>query len=163
MSCFWKRPAAERGQAFVEMAISLVFLLILLSVTIEAGWALYTMIALRDAAQEAASYAAICPVPGVSNDYPKVISRLRTSASAPINMADVSDIRVCVINPASPPTSCAAQALLSPALGLDIRVEAAVNHQILAPFVGSFIGTNTIPIRVDVSDAILRLSTTDCQ
>jgi Flp pilus assembly protein TadG len=146
-------PRGERGQSFVELAISIVFLLTLLAAMIDLGWAFYTLISLRDAAQEAAVYASMCP-----NHPALIIDRLQKSASAPLDISDIpSDhIAVCVIDPDNPPTSCAAAPTLLPALGLSVRVEVWVDHEIRTPFVASFIGTTTYPLRVDVSDAILR-------
>jgi hypothetical protein len=149
----------ERGQSFVELAISIVFLLTLLAALIDLGWAFYTLIALRDAAQEAAVYASMCP------HHPDlIIDRLEKSASAPLDMKDIDFMNVCVIDPANPPNVCAdiAASPLAPAFGRSIRVEARVMHEIRTPFVAAVIGTTKYPLDVNVSDAILRVDDTDC-
>ncbi len=150
----------ERGQSFMELAISLVFLLTLLSATIDLGWAFYTLIALRDAAQEAAVYASMCP-----NHPDLIMDRLQKSAEAPLNIEDIplDHINVCVIDPRNPPASCAAAPAQAPELGYSMRVEVWVDHEIRTPFVASFIGTTTYPLAVDVSDLILRVKDDDCQ
>ncbi len=150
---------SERGQSFMELAISIVFLLTLLAALIDLGWAFYTLIALRDAAQEAAVYASMCP------HHPDlIIDRLQKSASAPLDISDIpaSNVRVCVIDPLNPPASCDAAPVLLPDIGYSMRVEVWVNHEIRTPFVGAFLGTYNYPLRVDVSDAILRVQDTDC-
>jgi hypothetical protein len=150
----------ERGQSFMELAISLIFLLTLLAVTIDLGWAYYTLIALRDAAQEAAVYASMCP-----NHPDLIIDRLQKSASAPLDIEDIpmDQVSVCVINPASPPESCAVAPELAPELGYSVRVEVWVNHEIRAPFLSSIIGRTSYPLAVNVSDMILRVDDDDCQ
>src|SRR5512138_1305958 len=98
------RKSRERGQSFVELAISIVFLLTLLSAMIDLGWAFYTMISLRDAAQEAAVYGSMCP-----NHFELIVDRLQKSAGAPLDISDIpaQNIRICVVDPAAdPPTPC---------------------------------------------------------
>lgn len=150
----------ERGQAFMELAISLIFLLTLLSAMIDLGWAFYTMVALRDAAQEAAVYASMCP-----NHPDLIMDRLQQSATAPLNIADIplDQIDVCVMDPMNPPASCDAGPVLDPDFGYSMRVEVWVNHEIRTPFVSSFIGTTTYPLAVDATAAILRIDDNDCK
>ncbi len=160
------KPNKERGQAFVELAISLIFLLSLMTVMIDLGWAFYQMTAMRDAAQEAASYAAICPQydggthydPGTDSDvtYADYIRpRLKLSASAPLNMNDIqnTDITIDYLDPDG--------AILDPltaiALGNSVRITFHINHKIIVPFAATFLGGNTnYDLSVNVSDVILR-------
>lgn len=51
----------ERGQSLVEMAILLPLLLLLMIGLLDLGRAYYVIVALRDAADEGASYASIAP------------------------------------------------------------------------------------------------------
>ncbi len=51
----------KRGQSLTEFAISLTAILIMLAVLVDAGRALFTYLAMRDAAQEGAAYAAVNP------------------------------------------------------------------------------------------------------
>lgn len=136
----------ERGQGFMELAISLVFLLVLLSAVIDLGWAFYTMIALRDAAQEAASFGAMCPT-----NTGLIRERLRLSASTPLDMDDIdpNDITIEVVDPTT-------EVVKPVALGMNMRVTVTVHHQIMTPFVGAFIGRQEYPLTVTVSDTIMR-------
>jgi Flp pilus assembly protein TadG len=142
------RGKGERGQAFMELAISIVFLLVLLAAVIDLGWAFYEMIALRDAAQEAASFGSMCP-PATSVEEDKILERLALSATAPIDMADVTS-SVEMVDPLTntPVTTVT--------LGNSVRVSATINHHILTPMVGTFIGTYEYPLTVTVSSTIMR-------
>ncbi len=152
-----KKRNGERGQSFVELAISIIFLLTLLTVMIDLGWAYYTLVAMRDAAQEAASYAAICPsFDGVNNPADYIRPRLKLSAAAPINMNDITDIKIEDVD-SNGNTGAAID------YGNNVRITMKVDHQIIVPFAATFIGTTHYPLTVTVTDAILRLGTvTEC-
>jgi Flp pilus assembly protein TadG len=136
---------SERGQSFMELGISLVFLLVLLTVVIDLGWAFYTMIALRDTAQEAASYGIMCP-----DDY-LIRERLRNSTSAPLNASDIDNGNVTVefLDPLT------GYAVSPPQHGDLVRVSVTIQHQIIVPFVATFIGTTSYPLSVNVSDTLM--------
>lgn len=141
------RKKGERGQSFMELAISLVFLLVLLTVIVDLGWAFYTMIALRDAAQEAASYGSMCP------DADLIAERLRLSATAPISMDDIPDdadhIQIEFIDPQT-------GAPADPVRGNLVRVSAQLDHEIVVPFAATFLGRTSYPLRVNVADTVMR-------
>ena len=61
--CRQDRGRGKHGQGFVELAVILPLLLAILLGTIDLGRALYTYIALTNAAREAASYAATFDTP----------------------------------------------------------------------------------------------------
>ena len=136
----------ERGQGFMELAVSLVFLLMLLSVVVDLGWAFYELIALRDAAQEAASFGAMCPT-----DTALVEERLRLSASTPLDIDDIdpANIDIEIIDPATGAPAAATR-------GMAMRVSVTIDHDIMTPFLGAIIGTQTYPLSVNVSDTIMR-------
>lgn len=150
----------ERGQGFMELAISLVFLLILLSVVIELGWAFYEMIALRDTAQEAASFASMCPPDqsagddptGPTGNYALIWDRLRLSATTPLDTDDLDYNGVQIKMYAAGTTT----EVTTPALGDTIEITVTYGHQIKAPFVGTFIGRQNYDLTVTVSDTIIR-------
>jgi Flp pilus assembly protein TadG len=149
------RTKSERGQSFVELAISIVFLLILLSGLIDFGWAFYTQIALRDAAEEAALYGSMCP-----NDESLIEDRLIASTDSPLDMADViaaGEYDICVIDdPGNPPASCADAPAKVAENGDGMRIEITVQHTVLTPFVATFIGRTSYPLSVDVTNVIMR-------
>jgi hypothetical protein len=137
----------ERGQAFMELAISLVFLLILLTVLVDLGWAFYTLIAMRDTVQEAAAYGSMCP-----QDPNLIETRLRESAVSPLDMTTVpsGDIDIEYINPDETPVTGAIER------GDSIRITLNYNHEIIVPFVATFIGRTDYPLHVTVADTILK-------
>ncbi len=135
----------ERGQSFMELAISMVFLLVLLSAIIDLGWAFYSMTALRDTAQEAASYGVMCP------DRDKILERLRLSTSAPLNASDIDNgnVNVVFLRPG------VTDPVTDPKHGDIVRVEVEIEHTIMVPFLGAVINRYTYPLKVDVSDTIM--------
>lgn len=137
----------EQGQSFVELSLSLVFLLTLLSVVIDLGWALYTLVAMRDAAQEGASFAALC------QNTSKIVSRMQDSATTPLNMSDIKDYKIEYLN-----SSGNVDGLVT--YGYVVKVTLTVPHKILVPFIGSFIGNKDgYPLTVSATDTVMQLDT----
>jgi Flp pilus assembly protein TadG len=153
---------SERGQSFMELAISLLFLMVLLCVVIDLGWAFYSMVALRDTAQEAASFGAMCPdeINDGNVNTNRVYNRLLQSATSPINISDLTtgggQIEICAV-PATgaQPAIFSCPQTTSPVRGNNVRVSLQIQHKIMTPFVGAFIGTQTYPLMVTVSNVIL--------
>ena len=135
----------ERGQSLVELAISLLVLLYLLSGVVEFGIAFFQFIQLRDAAQEGALYGSINPT-----DTNGIISRVRNASNEPIDLADTT---LVTVNVTVTGTACAGSAL---------SVDVGFNHVIFMPFISRLIGAqnntppNTIPLTGSVTDTILR-------
>jgi Flp pilus assembly protein TadG len=154
------RPGAERGQAFLELAISLVFLLILFSFMIDVGYAFYTLMAMRDAAQEAASYGAICPLKDDGARNTDLIQqRLRTSATSPLDMDDIDAADISITyNDAdgNPVVATDPVELAMRVIGGSVIVEFTFDHHILVPFLGAVIGRYEYPLTVTVADTIIR-------
>src|SRR5215211_6100079 len=84
-----KRKKSERGQSLVELAISLLILLYLLSGAVEFGIVFFQYVQLRDAAQEGALYASMNP-----SDGDGIEARVRAAASSPIDLSDTSAVKV---------------------------------------------------------------------
>lgn len=146
------RNNSERGQSFMELAISLVFLLILVSAMVDLGWAFYTMISLRDITQEATAYGAMC-----ASDTSGIEERFRKSASSPLNADDISEyeLRYC-----TPIGVCRTN---TPKTGDFIRLTATYQHHIVTPFVGIFLGNvQDYPLTVTTSNTIMVLDGNHC-
>lgn len=165
---FGRKHKIEKGQAFLELAVSVLFLLILLSAVIDLGWALYEMISMRDAAQEGATYGAICQLYGDGTDgyyYPTVMERIKKSATSPL---DVGRTTILIEYYDSTDTKISSSDLFvaktrDPDYGDKVRVTIRYNHQIVTPLVGSFIGNQwNYPLEINVSDSILRKLITNC-
>lgn len=88
-----KNKHPRRGQSLVEMALVLPIVIMLMLGLLDFGRAFYTLVALHDAADEGASYAAIRP-----NDTAGIQQR---AAEASTNLINVQVSDVSVIRPAS--------------------------------------------------------------
>ncbi len=143
----------ERGQSMVELAISITFILFLLSGMVDLGMAFFSFVALRDAAQDGAIYAAIEPVidnngNGIYDDdeplnTAAIETRIRNASSTPIDLTDTTQVSVNIDFSGEP---CAGNA---------VTVSATYNYVIHVPLMGSILGTNTIPITASVTNTIL--------
>src|SRR5512141_1498049 len=85
----------ERGQSLVELAISLTVMLLLLSGAVTFGMALFSFVAMRDAAGEGALFASISPYvdANANNKYDtgellnwqKICDRVKAASTSPVN------------------------------------------------------------------------------
>lgn len=132
----------------MELAISLVFLLVLLTVMVDLGWAFYTLIAMRDTVQEAAAYGSICP-----KNPDRIKERLLLTAEEPLDISamDPNDISIVYLDSTG-------SASTGPTVdrGGSIQVRLDYDHQIVVPLVSTFIGRDVYPLHVTVTDTVLR-------
>ena len=129
----------EKGQSMVELALTITILMALLAGTIDLGRAFFTWLALRDAAQEGASYGSIKPT-----DNAGMISRVRDNLEQVVR--DTNDIAVNFsISPAG-------QKCLGSTITVDVTY---TNFPLTMPFLGTIIGSQTIPIHATINDTIL--------
>lgn len=138
----------ERGQSFTELAVSLVFLMVLFSAVVDLGWAFYTLNSLRDVVQETASFASIC------TDRTIIMKRFTSSAkeSSTVDLNDLSSPEICFFNPTVGPTC-----ITNPEMGDSVRVKIVYQHKIVVPFVSEFIGNKSVyAIPVEVTDTVLQ-------
>src|SRR5512134_3371043 len=82
-------PKSQKGQSLVELSISLVVLLYLLSGAVEFGLAFFQFVQLRDAAQEGALYGSMNP-----GDPSNIELRIRGASSSPIDLADTGLVTI---------------------------------------------------------------------
>lgn len=129
----------ERGQSLVELAITFMVLLLLLSVAVDLGRLFLSYIAVREAAQEGAVYGSINP-----DDIQEIEQRVRTSSSNPVDLEDTSLVEV---SQSAPDGRCA---------GNTINVSVVYHFQITMPLVSAIIGTNAFPLSLTASATILR-------
>jgi hypothetical protein len=134
----------EQGQGLVEFSLVAIILLVLLVGLLDLGRALFTYMAMRDAAQEGATYGSIYPGENAS-----IVLRTRDTSKRPVDLTDTSlvDVQVRLLGPA-----CA---------GSGIEVEVVYpEFPLTTPLLASILGNDTIPIRAKVTDTIL---TPPCQ
>lgn len=143
-----KRIISERGQSLVELGVSLLILLYLLSGAAEFGVLFFQFVQLRDAAQEGALYGSMNP----TNAVP-VEARVRAASSSPIDLSDVSKVTVAVT--ATDKTTNATKTLATACEGDGMSVTVSFTHRIFMPFIPQLIGRTTIPLSATVVDTIL--------
>ena len=134
----------EQGQGLVEFAFVATLILVLFVGMVDLGRALFTYMALRDAAQEGATYGSIYPGEDAS-----IESRTRDTSKRPVDLtnSDIVDVQIRLLGPA-----CAGNA---------IEVEVIYpEFPLTTPLLASILGNDTIPIRAKVIDTIL---TPPCQ
>src|ERR1044071_17166 len=76
-----KNMKSERGQSLVELSVSLVLLLLLLSGAVEFGIGFFQFVQLRDAAQEGALYGSMNPA-----DCSNILLRVKGASTKPIDL-----------------------------------------------------------------------------
>ena len=126
----------ERGQSLVELGISLVILLYLLSGAAEFGVLFFQFVQLRDAAQEGALYGSMDPA-----NTAAITQRVQASSTSPIDLTTITPT-ITYSGPACE--------------GNGITVTLTFDHQIFMPFMEQILGSPTIPLSATVTDTILR-------
>jgi len=141
----------ERGQSLVELAISLLVLLYLLSGAVEFGLAFFQFVQLRDAAQEGALFGSMGP------DATTIETRARGASSSPIDLAQNNPLLPRYVGvtitakdkdtnlPIPVAGACEGDALI---------VEVSFDHQVFMPFMSQIIGA-TVPLNATVTDTVL--------
>lgn len=129
----------ERGQSLVELAVSLIVIMLLLVGMVEFGIAFFQFVQLRDAAQEGVLYGVLNP-----DDDNGIVNRVRASSSAPIDLQNDPNL---TITPALIGSACE---------GNSIQVIITYPHQIIMPLIGPVIGTNTIRLTAISTGTILQ-------
>lgn len=119
----------NRGQSLVEIAASLMFLLVLLAGTVDIGRALFARVTLLDAAEEGAMYGSTVPA-----DIAGIESRIRDYSIGPVDFSDADEVDIQV------------QYLGSTCAGELLRVTVSHDLLITTPFLGTIIGSQTIPL-----------------
>lgn len=130
-----KKLKNERGQSLVELAISLVLLLLLLSGAVEFGMAFFQFVQLRDAVQEGALYGSMNPT-----DSAGIIARVQGASDSPVDLTTLTPTITIVGSGACE--------------GNGITVRLTYNHPVFMPFMSAAVGS-TIPLNASVTDTIL--------
>ncbi len=138
-----KEKRGKKGQSMVEFAVSLVILLIILSGVVDLGRLFFYYIAMRDAAQEGVVYGIVNP-----NHCSQIIDRTVGVLS------DDSRISVDItVNGEACEDAEAADACAGKTLEVSVTDPA---FPITMPFLGTFLGRNTLEVNASVSGTILR-------
>jgi Flp pilus assembly protein TadG len=141
-----KRFISERGQSLVELGVSLLILLYLLSGAAEFGVLFFQYVQLRDAAQEGALYGSMNP-PLSATDPTRIAaieSRARNASTSPINL--ITDPGVTINTAVIDSKYCE---------GGSLQVTVAYPHHIFMPFMPQLLGRDHIDLSASVTDTIL--------
>ena len=162
---------SEKGQSFIELGISMVFLLVLLAGVMDLGRVIFTYIALRDAVQEGAAYAAYQP-----NNCGLAIKRIREHTSGAVDLSETNaDITVTITYRTKTGTligqcnqirngagvlftleTVSPGSLNNVCPGDVVDVVARYNNFVIAtPFIGAIVGGQTISFDTQVVDSII--------
>ena len=145
---------SERGQSLVELAISLLILLFLLSGAVEFGIIFFQYVQLRDAAQEGALYGSMNP-----SNTSEITNRIKYSSGSPIKLdtaIDSGDVTVAISIDSTPSTN--ANYATVDCEGHGLKVIVSYKHKIFMPFMAQLLGRTadpTIPLSAEVTDTIL--------
>jgi len=132
-----------RGQSLVELAISLMIILLLLLGAVEFSLALFQYVTIRDAAQEGAIYGSINPTDESGIQY-----RAVATASDVLPQLTINDVDVTIHG-----DNCEGTTSGSPN---SLTVTITFAHPITFPLVGPMIGSNTINLTARVTNTILQ-------
>lgn len=132
-----------RGQSLVELAISLMIILLLLLGAVEFSLALFQYVTIRDAAQEGAIYGSINPTDESGIQY-----RAVATASDVLPQLTINDVDVTIHG-----DDCEGTTSGSPN---SLTVTITFAHPITFPIVGPMIGSNTINLTASVTNTILQ-------
>jgi hypothetical protein len=151
----------ESGQSMVEFAMSAMIIFTLLVGVADFGRAFFTYLTMRDGAQEGAVFGSFCPLHADA-----IEQRVRDSADRPVNLGDTSHVSIsCIyvydvngdgyIDAADNFPACGT---VTPVPGQGIKVRVVYdNFMITTPLLGSILGTQTLTMRAEVQDTILRI------
>ncbi len=143
----------ERGQSLVEIAISLPVIILLLLGTVDFGMAIFSYSIIRDAAQEGALYGSFNP-----DNKAEIENRARNISpqgedeifSSPVSLTDKELVQVEV---KAIGDSCQG---ITGGEANSLRVRVRFYYPILMPFIGSIIGSDTIPLTGSATNVILQ-------
>ena len=137
---------SQRGQSLIEVALSLTFMLIMLAGAVDLGRIFIAYISMRDAAQEGIAFASVYPT-YCNQIVQRVISSSTTMFQPTAGMVSVS------IGGAD----CASADSEQACIGNEIIVTISnPGYQLTMPFIGSALGSQTIPLEVTARDTVLR-------
>jgi len=141
----------EKGQSMIELAVSFVILLILLSGIVDIGRIAFYYIALRDSAQEGASYGSIFPF-----NCDEIENRVNAGVadSTGVNVTVKMNDNFCpVVCPNDPNTVCPVK------VGDEIEVIVEDNN---FSFIMPILFGQTLNLKTSISDNIIRVPECNC-
>ena len=139
----------EQAQSLVELAISLVLILTLLSGIFDLGRAIFTKFAMQDAAEEGIIFGIAFPT-HCDQIRERIVYELSSSA-----LPDDISVVVTIQRNNGTFAPCTGVPLAEVYAGKEMRIEVTETFQIRMPFLGAIIG-QSIPLRATTNGIILR-------
>ncbi|MHB0967280.1 MAG: TadE/TadG family type IV pilus assembly protein [Bellilinea sp.] len=142
---------SEKGQSLVELALIIVFVLIILAGVVDLGRMMYEYLTMRDAAQEGAGYAAIYPnycdetVNRVMQNLPDENYAVLVWVNG-IGCISAADSDLLDLDNDGIDNGCA---------GNEVIVELDHDFEVTMPLISVFTGS-TVPMHVEIKDNIVR-------
>lgn len=139
----WISKKREKSQSLMELAISLLFLLILLAGIADVGRMLFYYLSMRDAVQEGASYASV---------YPKHCDQIVDRVQRAMNDRSVQ-VLINIDGASCYAASEATQACSGKAVTI---VAIQPNFELATPLIGTFLGGESLNLKTQITGTILR-------
>ncbi len=147
---------SEKGQSLVELGVSMVVVLILLSGLVDLGRAVFTLLAMQDAAEEGLVYGV-----GFPSFCDQIEERIRYNLSNEVLPTDIT-VKIYIENSSGTVqiegrnySLCRETPYSLIYAEKHMEIELTQNFQITMPFLGSFVGQE-IPLRATANGVILR-------
>ncbi len=137
---------SEKGQSLVELALIIVFVLIILAGLVDLGRMMYEYLTMRDAAQEGAGYAAIYP-----NYCDETVNRVMQ------NLPDENYAVLVSVNGIGCKSAATSDevSLVNGCSGKEVIVALDHDFTVTMPLISVFTGP-TVPMHVEIKDNIVR-------
>jgi Flp pilus assembly protein TadG len=145
----------EKGQSLVELALSFTVLLVIVGGVLELGSIFYTLVTLRDSAQEGVLYASTDPLGATGSTA--VLERVRNSATYPINANRIQLVSV-MCSDGTDKATCLSKPDLA-CRGNTITVMISYNYHPVSPL----LFWTDVSLKTDVTNTILQTTSTSCQ
>ena len=139
----------EKGQSLVELAASMVVLLIILAGIVDLGRAIFTLFAMQDAAEEGIVFGTSFPT-----HCSQIRDRIQYNLANEILPDDIAVV-VEIKNNSGTWQSCDGIPYAEVYAGKEMQVQLTQTFLITMPFLGTFIG-QTIPLRATANGIVLR-------
>jgi hypothetical protein len=140
-----RRKRGEKGQALMELAVSITVLFIIIAGVVDLGRMLFHYIAMRDAAQEAAAYGSIFPT---HCDQIRERAWIAMDSSPFVTVTTQIDGANCIDVVSDKMRAC---------YGREIRVSLSdPAFPITMPFIGTFLGRQSVALEAHITATILR-------
>jgi len=131
----------SNGQSFVELALILPITLVIVVAIYDLAWGMWTYSTMQTAAEEGATYASYAP-----EDEIGIEARVRGYSSTPVNLKNLTKVKVTIENKSNNPQYCA---------GEFIEVTVSSKLKVTTPFAGALFGTQNIPLVAKYTSTIL--------